>query len=122
MDLAQGKSPEPYRSNYSRPRDYASSPEQDMGSFAYNQSHASVTYKVTLCPSGSEDIAATKSWSSKEALVSSLRKWVESRANVWGSEATLLDFTLEEVSEDSTTSARQKTPEETIKSILSLLS
>jgi hypothetical protein len=41
---------------------------------------------------------------------------------VWGSEATLLDFTLEEVREDSTTSARQKTPEETIKSILSLLS
>lgn len=122
MDLAQGKSPEPYRSNYSRPTEYTSRPVPDMGSFVYNQSNAGDTYKVTLCPSGSVDMAATKSWGSKEALVSGLRKWVESRANVWGSEATLLDFTLEEVREDSTTSARQKTPDETIKSILSLLS
>jgi hypothetical protein len=121
-DLAEGKSPEPYRSNYSRPSSYSTRTAPDVSSFVYATSKSGEIYKVTLSPSGSDGMEATKSWNSKDSLISDLRKWVETRANVWGSDATLLDFSLEEVNQESTTSARQKTPEETIKSILSLLS
>lgn len=119
--IAAGKSPEPYRSNYSKTTEYSARQVPDAFEYSYNNPSSSSVYKVTLCPSGSSDMAATKSWNSKESLTSGLRNWVESRANVWGSEAILLDFTLEEISEEATTSARQKTPEEAIKSILSLL-